>query len=120
MGLCPGICHVNQSRESRVFIAEDPVWFLEHGVKKHCVRYTRYAHYGVTAVTRDEWLLILAEWERVRPELIVASLTTDLISLRLVGRETRRLFIRDFRAVLQFTWSLQGRARWPFLEEKAT
>ena len=96
MGLCPGLDRRDQSWEDRVFIAEDSFWFLEPGIKKHCARYAGFAHYGATAITREEWLMILAEWEQLRADLDAASLTTDLVILRQVMKETRRLFVSEF------------------------
>ncbi len=97
MGLCPGLYQKNQPWEDRIFIAEDSFWFLELGIKKHCARYTGDAHYGDTAVSRAEWLMILADWEQMRADLDAASITTDLAILRQVWKEARRLFAKDFR-----------------------
>jgi hypothetical protein len=96
IGLCPGLYQRSQPWESRVYIAEDPFWFLEPGIKKHCARYAGFAHWGVTAVSRDEWRMILVEWEQLREELDAAALTTDIEVLRDVMKETRGLFVRDF------------------------
>jgi hypothetical protein len=96
MGLYPGLYRADQPWEGRVFIAEDTFWFLEPGIKKHCTGCARYDHYGVTAITREEWLMILAEWEQLRADLDAALLTTDLVILRQVMKETRRLFVSEF------------------------
>jgi len=96
MGLCPGSYRGRESHNDAVYIAEDSFCFLEPGIRKHCARYAGYAHWGVTAASRGEWLLILAEWERLRTDLNAASLTTDLAILRVVMKETRKLFLRDF------------------------
>jgi hypothetical protein len=40
--------------------------------------------------------MILAEWEQLRADLDAALLTTDLVILRQVMKETRRLFVSEF------------------------
>jgi hypothetical protein len=94
MGLCP--CQAMHSNDDTVGIAEDSFWFLEHGIKKHCARYTSMAHYGVTAISREEWLVIFNEWGRLRVDLDRALLTTDLVVLRSVAKHARREFVMDF------------------------
>lgn len=96
MGLCPGTYQGAKSHDDAIQIAEDSFWFLEPGIRKHCSRYAGDAHWGVTAISRDERLQILAEWEQLRAELATASMTTDLAILRLVMKDTRKLFVRDF------------------------
>jgi hypothetical protein len=41
--------------------------------------------------------MIISEWEQLRAELDVAALTTDIVILRQVIKETRRLFVSDFK-----------------------
>jgi hypothetical protein len=70
---------------------------LELGIKKHCAQYSRpYAHYGVTEVSREEWSEILREWEGLSVQLEAAKLTPQLEILRVVPKDTRKMFIRDF------------------------
>ena len=98
MGICPGIYGGAESWADSIHIAEDSFWFLELGIKKHCRLYARPdAHYGVTEITREEWSEILGEWDKLRTELDSASLTTDLPVLRLVMKDVRKTFVRDFK-----------------------
>jgi hypothetical protein len=40
--------------------------------------------------------MILADWEHMRADLDAASITTDLVILRQVWKEARKLFVKDF------------------------
>lgn len=95
IGLAPGVYQGAKSIDEATHITEEAFWFLEPGVREHCARYTSDAHYGVTAISREEWSGILDEWESLRTTLDVAVLSTDLGILRRVPGYTRREFIRD-------------------------
>ena len=98
MGLCPGIYEGVESIVAAIYIAEGPFWFLEKGIKRHCILYAQpYAHYGDTRISREEWTQILGEWDKLRKDLDAASLTTDLPILRLVMKDIRKAFVRDFK-----------------------
>ena len=97
MGLGPGPYRGDPMPDDAIHIAEDAFWFLELGIKKHCAQYSRpYAHYGVTEVSREEWSEILREWEGLSVQLEAAKLTPQLEILRVVPKDTRKMFIRDF------------------------
>jgi hypothetical protein len=96
MGLFPGLYHEVGSGKDAIHIGEDPFWLLEPAIKKHCARYSNMAHYGRTDIPREEWFRILDEWDRLRNQLVIALLTTDIQTLRLVPRYARREFVRDF------------------------
>jgi hypothetical protein len=98
MCLCPGIYKGVESRADSIHIAEDPFWFLEIGIKTHCTPYARpFAHYGVTEIPRKAWCEILGEWDALGKSLDAASLTTDLPVLRLVMKDVRKTFVKDFK-----------------------
>jgi hypothetical protein len=96
LGLCPGTYRGRESHEAAIHIAEASFCFLEPGIRRHCPRYAGYAHWGVTAISREEWFKILDEWEQLKQGLDVATLTTDLQILRAIMKNARREFIRDF------------------------
>jgi len=96
LGLCSGLYRGTESLSNAINIAEDTFWFLEPGIKKNCPRYSSMSHYGLTAISREEWFSILDEWDRLRDELVIASLTTDIPTLRSVPRYARREFVSDF------------------------
>jgi hypothetical protein len=98
MGLCPGAYKGVESCADSIHIAEASFWFLEIGIKKHCKLYARpYAHYGVTEISRKEWCEILSEWDTLGKNLDAASLTTDPPVLRLVMKDVRKTFVKDFK-----------------------
>jgi hypothetical protein len=74
MGLCPGEYQGKDSSSRSVFIAEAAFGPLEEAIRRHAPAYARpYAHYGVTAISRDEWLRIIEEWDAERIRLQFGS-----------------------------------------------
>jgi hypothetical protein len=96
MGLCPGSYKGDPMPDDAIHIHEDSFWLLEKGIGKRFARYKNYSHYGVTDFSRQEWLVVLDEWEHLRLKLERARLTTDLEELRTIPMYARKLFVRDF------------------------
>jgi hypothetical protein len=97
MGLCPGLYQGKLSRDEAINIAEGAFSFLEPGIKRHCPSYAlRYAHWGVTEISRQEWIAIFDEWERLKVNLEAARLTPHLGILRFVVKDVRSEFVKDF------------------------
>jgi len=84
------------SDDQTIGIAEDSFWLLEPAIKKCCDRYRGYVHWWVTTIPREEWLMILDEWNSLRDGLVAASLTTDIPTLRRIPRYARKESVHDF------------------------
>ena len=64
MGLCRGEYQGNDSSSRSVFIAEAAFGPLEEAIGRHAPSYARpFARWGVTAISRQEWLRIIEDWQ---------------------------------------------------------
>jgi hypothetical protein len=96
MGLLPGIYHDMAPRRERMSIAEDAFFFLEPAIRIHCPAYSPYAHYGVTAVSREQWENILVEWDQLPAKMKTAIRTKDMRTLhKMIPKHLRKPFMRD-------------------------
>jgi hypothetical protein len=82
IGLASGSYQGVKSINEATYITEEAFWFLEPSIKERCARYSNYSHWGHTAISREEWLGILDDWDALSRDLDVAILTTDLGILR--------------------------------------
>jgi len=70
MCLCPGTYQGEESFLNSMVIHEAAFGPLEEIIEKHSPQYARpYAHWGVSVVSREEWMLILDNWEEERVRL---------------------------------------------------
>lgn len=97
MDLLPGPYRGLESYDQRIRIHEDAFWPLEPAIRRFCDRYVPDSHYGVTAISRDQWIAILAEWERLADLADHAVLPIEIAQLRALSVHLRREFFRDFR-----------------------
>ncbi len=96
MDLLPGRYTGAESFYHTIRVHEDVFWFLEPALKRHSAQYSRpYSHWGVTAISREEWGKILDEWEDLARLLETAVIPLELNVLRDVPKYARREFIRS-------------------------
>jgi len=70
MGLCPGTYEGVKSLEEALFVAEAAFGPLEDVIRTHSPAYAKPdAHYGVTPISRAEWLRVIDDWQAIRLHL---------------------------------------------------
>ena len=96
IGFCPGPWRGDPMPDDAIHFSEDVFWMLEPALMRHSA-YTSSHHYGVCEIAREQWLLILVDWQRIRSEFARARLSTDVPILRILPKHLRPIFHRDFR-----------------------
>lgn len=96
MDLLPGSYWGTNSRENAVSIREATFWYLEWAILKRCSAYCADSHYGVTAIPREEWMEILAEWNALKERLFKASIPIEMRIPTGIPLDDRTAFLRDF------------------------
>lgn len=108
MGFLPGRWEGAESISMATWISEDAFWLLEPGIRKHCGRYSGYAHYGHTAISREEWAGILIEWGKLADTTGSAVLPIQIAEMRAVPKHVKREFLLDFkRNCAKLSWLIQ-------------
>jgi hypothetical protein len=96
MNLLPGSYWGTNSRENAVSIREATFWYLEWAILKRCPAYCGDSHYGVTAIPREEWMDILAEWKVFKERLLKASIPIQMGITTRIPLDFRITFLKDF------------------------
>jgi hypothetical protein len=95
MGLCPGPYDGVRSIEECINVAESAFGFLEPAITSNCPKYSGYAHYGVTAISKEDWSRILDEWESLRKTLEVSRGFEVLRHLRFLDKDAKKDFLSN-------------------------
>jgi len=96
MGLCPGVYNGPQSVEESVNVAESAFYFLEAAIANNRAKYTRsYAHWGVTAISAEEWSGILSDWATLQGKLETSQWAETLNHLKFLDEDARKDFLID-------------------------
>ncbi len=122
MGLCAGSYQGKDSRKSGVYVAEDAFFFLEGCVSRHYSPYSKFGHWGVTEIRRNQWLLILQDWALVGETALSAVSPDELMDIigtsQRLAEEMRRDFARNVRSLAEMLNELAGwrNDSWKLLE----
>lgn len=96
MNLLPGSYRGTNSREIAVSIREAAFYYLEWAILKRCPAYLADSHYGVTAIPREEWMEVLAEWNAFKERLLKASIPIQMGITSGIPLDYRTTFLKDF------------------------
>ena len=96
MNLLPGFYWGTNSRVTAVNMREAIFYYLEWAIYKRCPAYRPDSHYGVTAIPREEWMEVLAEWSAFKERLLKASIPIQMGITTEIPLDYRTTFLKDF------------------------
>ncbi|HEY5330965.1 MAG TPA: hypothetical protein VIJ79_13850 [Acidobacteriaceae bacterium] len=86
LGFCAGRYLGKDSRRKGVYVTEDAFAFLEPSIAVRWPTYCNFGHWGVTAINRESWQLIIEDWQNLgriaedakAPEAICRAVTIPM------------------------------------------
>jgi hypothetical protein len=95
MSLLPGVYRKHESCGGMIVVGEGAFGFLEPSIAKVSAEYSRpYSHWGVTALRREEWALVLVEWGALETSL-TGGASDRVAGLRFITRDLENEFLQE-------------------------
>lgn len=94
--LQPGLHSKTAETVAAISVSEEAFGFLEPAVAMGSTSFARpFSHWGVTAVHRSEWLVIIEHWARLKVILDNAPSAEAIDNLRFITKQAKNDFLRN-------------------------